>query len=80
VSLDLRDIRQTTHREPEEFPVKSARNRLSDGGLSHTGRTDKADDLALDSPAQFADGEELQYTIFDVLETIVVFVQDRLRV
>ena len=80
MTLDLRDIRQTSHREPEELPVECTSDRLADGSFTDTRRTSKTDDFAFDSTPKLADSEELQDTVLDVLQTIVVLIKNLLRV
>ena len=67
VTLDLRHIGEPTDREAEELAIKRARNRLADRSFTNTGRTDEADDLALDGAAELANREEFQDAIFHVL-------------
>lgn len=66
MSLDFSHISQTSNRESEELAVESAGDRLSDRRLSYTGRSNKANDLALDRSTQFSDGQEFEDTILDV--------------
>ena len=80
VTLDLRDICQTTDRETEELPIERASDRLANGRLSHARRTNETDDLAFDRTAELANREELEDTILDVLETVVILVKNLLRV
>ena len=80
MSFYLRYVCQATDGEAEELPVQSTSDRLANGRLANTRRTDKADDLAFDCTAELANSEELQNTILDVLETVVVLIKDRLSV
>ena len=80
MALDLRDVRQPAHREPEELPVQRARDGLADRGLAHAGRAGEADDLALHRPAELAHGKELEDAVLDVLQPVVVLVEDTLGV
>ena len=80
VTLDLRNIRQTSHREPEELPVKCASDRLADGGFANTRGTCKTDDFAFDGTPKLADSEELQDTVLNVLQAVVVLIKNLLRV
>ena len=80
VTLDLRDICETAYREPEELPDQSASNGLSNGGLANTRGADQANDLALYGPPKLADREELQDTVLDILETVMVLIENFLRI
>ena len=80
MTFDFGDIRQSTDRETEELPVKRASDRLANGRLSHARRTNETDDLAFDRTAELANREELEDTILDVLETVVILVKNLLRV
>lgn len=67
VTLNLRYVRETTNRKPEELAVEGASDRLADGCLADTRRTDKTDDLAFDCTTKLTDGEELKDAVLDVL-------------
>ena len=75
MTLDFRDICQSTHRKAEELAIQSAGDTLPDTSLSNSRWTDETDDLALYTSAKLADGQELQYAVFDVLQAIVIFVK-----
>ena len=75
MSLDLRYICETTHRETEELSVQSAGDRLANRSLSDTGWAYKTDDLAFNSSSKLADGQEFKNTIFHVLETVMILVK-----
>ena len=79
MTLDLSDVRQTAHREPEELPVQSPSNRLANRRLANTRGADQADNLTLDGPPELADGEELQNAVLNVLQPVVVLIQHLLR-
>ena len=78
VSLDLRNIRQPTHRKPEKSPPKRTCDGLAYACLSHTWRAYKADDFALNRTAQLANSKELKDACLDIGETIVVCVENAL--
>ena len=75
MALDLGDVRQSTHREPEELPVESARNRLANARFPDSRGTYETNDLALDSAAEFSDRKKFEDAVFDILQTVVIFVQ-----
>jgi hypothetical protein len=76
VTLDLRHIPQATHTDAVKLPVERPRDRLGNRRLSDSGRSDQAEDLTLDGPSEFADGEELENAVLDVRQTVVVLVED----
>jgi len=76
MSLDLRHIPQPTHTDPVELPLQRSSDGLGDAGLSDSRRSDEADDLALNGSTEFPDGEELEDSILDGLETVMVGVED----
>ena len=80
MTLDLRHVRQATNREAEELPVESPSDRLANRRLSDTWGTDETDDLALNRTAELADSKELQDSVLDVLQPVVVLVEDTLGV
>lgn len=67
MTLDLGDVGQTTDRESVKLPVQGPRDRFPNTRLSHTGRSDHADNLSLDGTPEFTDGEELEDPVLDVL-------------
>lgn len=75
MTLDLGDIGQTSNRESVELPVQSPRDRFPDTSLSDTWRSDHTDDLSLDSTSEFTDGQELQNSVLDILETVVILIE-----
>lgn len=76
VTFDLSDVGETADREAEKLSVQSPGDRLANAGLSNSGRTDEADDLPFYCTAQLSDGEELKNAVFDVCETVMVFIED----
>lgn len=80
VTLDLRNVGQTSDGEAEELAVQSTCDRLADRRLSNTRGPNQANDFALDGAAKLTDSEELQDAILDVLEAVVVLVQNGLCV
>ena len=79
VTFNFRNVREAANRKSEELSIESASNRLANGRLANTRRTDEADDLALDRATKFSNREELENTVFHVLQTVVIFVKDLLR-
>ena len=47
--------------------------RASDGGLADSGRSHKADDLALYIGIEFSYGNDLKYALLDLFKSVVVF-------
>ena len=80
MSLDLRNVRETSNRETEELPVERASDRLANRRLSHTRWTNETDDLALNRTPELADSQEFQDAVLDILEAIVVLVENLLRI
>lgn len=76
MSLDLRHVRQPTDRKPEKLAVERARDGLSDGGFADTWGAGETDDFALDCAAQLAYSKELEDTLLDVFQAVVVVVED----
>lgn len=75
MALDLRHIRQSTYREPKKPSAERTCHALPNRRLPNAGRANQADYLALDSPAEFSDGEKLEDAVFNILETVVVRVE-----
>lgn len=48
--------------------------------IAHTRRPDKADNLALNGSSEFANGDEFQDAILDVLKSVVVGIENSHRV
>jgi hypothetical protein len=80
MSFNLRDIRQAPHTKPKKHPPQRPRDALPDAGLAHPRGADETDDFTLNGSAEFTDGEELEDTVFDVAQAVVVFVEDCARV
>ena len=74
--LNLRNISQPPHRKPEKLPPQRPRDALPNTRLPHPRRADETYDLPLDRPAQLAHREELEDTVFDGFEAVVVRVED----
>lgn len=80
VTLDFRNVGQTSDGEAEELPVQSTGDRLADRRLPNTRGPNQANDFALDGAAKLPDSEELQDAVLDVLQTVVILVQNGLCV
>src|SRR5438132_1472907 len=76
VATDLCLVVDATRREPHELTAEGARDRLTQAGLPHSGRTDKAQDRRTQRLRALPDGHVLQDSFFDFLHAVVVFVQD----
>lgn len=80
VTLDFRNVGQTSNGEAEELAVQSTGDRLADRRLTNTRGPNQANDFALDGATKLPDSEELQDAILDVLEAVVILVQNGQRV
>ena len=78
MTLDLRDVCKPSNGETEELSVERTSNRLADGRLANTRRTNKTNDLAFHGPAKLANCEEFKNTILDVLQPVMILVKDLL--
>lgn len=79
MALDLRNVGQPTHRETEEPSPKRTGDRLADTSFSNTGRTDETNNLSLHGAAQLSDSKEFEDPRFNIGETIVISIEDTLR-
>ena len=79
MTTDLGFIPHTTQAQAHIFAPKALGDGTSDTGLTHTRRACQTDDLCLDVRRQFAHSQDLQNTVLDLFQTIVVPVQDLLR-
>ena len=59
MTLNLRNVSQSTYRESEELPPEGTSNGFADGCLAYTWRTSEANDLAFHTPAQLAHSQKL---------------------
>ncbi|KAI6759228.1 hypothetical protein HG530_009908 [Fusarium avenaceum] len=74
VTLDLSNIRETTDTESVVLAVQSTGNRLSNTCLTHARRSDKAKNFAFNSTSEFANSDELQNTVLDILKAVMILV------
>lgn len=74
MTLDFGDISQTTDRESVKLSSERSRNGFANTRFTHSGGTDQANDFALDGTPELANGQELEYTVLDVFEAVVVLV------
>ena len=58
-----------------ELAVHALGNGMCDARLADTRRADKADDLSLDILIQLAHGQQLQNTLLDLLQAVMLTVQ-----
>ena len=61
--------------DANELAPQRPRNRPTQRCLSHARRTDKAEDRSFHVLFQFADGEVLQNSCFDLFEIVMIFIQ-----
>ena len=80
MTLNFRNVCQSTHRESEELPPEGPSDRLADRCLAHARRTDQANNLALYAATQLPDSQKLQYAVLDILQPVMILVQNFLRV
>jgi hypothetical protein len=78
MSLDFSHVRQPTDREPKELPPKRPRHRPADRGLPDSWWANEAYDLPLHRPTQLAHSEELENSILDVLEPVMIRIEHSL--
>ena len=79
VTSDLRLVPHTAQADPHELPVHRARDRLAERGLADARRPHEAEDGTLDLVDELLDREVLEDTLLRLLETVVVLVEDLLR-
>lgn len=75
-TLERTRISVASHRDPMELPTQRLGNALTNGCLPHTWWSNKAKDLSLNTLIKFANGDELQDPLLDVIHAIVTLVQD----
>lgn len=61
MALHFGDINKASDGEAEELSVKGSSDGFTNGCLAHTGRSDKAEDLALHGPSQLANSQKFEY-------------------
>lgn len=76
MTLDLGDIGQPSYRESVKLPVERSSDTLADTGFPYTWRSNHADDFPFDGTSQFTDSQEFKDSIFDILQSVVIFIQD----
>jgi hypothetical protein len=79
VAFDLSNVRQSTDREPEELSIQGPSNRLANGGLSYTRRTNETNNLTLYGTTKLADSQKFEDPVLDILKSIMIFIQNLLR-
>lgn len=67
VSLDLRHVVSAADAELVVLATECARDAFGDGGFASAWRADEAENLAGNVSLQFADGDEFEDTVLDVL-------------
>ena len=78
VAADLRFVAHAAERQPDIFLVQGFRDRVTDRSLSCAGRSHQTQDRSRSAAGQLPDGEELEDSVFDLGQTIVIPVQDLL--
>ena len=69
VALNLRNVIRSSHRELEVLTAQRTGDALCDTGFTGAGRTYKAEYFSRDVTLEFANGDEFENTIFDILES-----------
>ena len=75
VSAYFRFIMYATQGHTDILPLQSSRYRAPQRGLTHTRRTIQTDDRRLHISFQLQYGKVLQYTLFYLLQAVMVFIQ-----
>ena len=75
MAADLGLIAHTAQGHAHELTVCGACNRLPKRGLTHSGRTDQTQNGCFDAIDSLLNREVFQDTLFNLIQTIVVFVQ-----
>ena len=78
VSADLRLIPHAAQTYADVFLVQRSCNGAGDTGLTGSRRSHQTDDRALALAGQIPHCKELNYTLFDLLKTIMILVQNLL--
>jgi hypothetical protein len=79
VAADLRLVAHTAQREPHELAVHRTRDRLGQRGLADAWRARKREDRRLRLLHQRAHRQEFEDAVLDLLETVMILVQNLLR-
>ncbi|RUS20284.1 hypothetical protein BC937DRAFT_95547 [Endogone sp. FLAS-F59071] len=80
VPLDLGHVCQAANAESIKLAVERASNALADGSLTNARRTNQTEDFALNGAAKLAHGDELENTLLDILQAVVILVKNANRV
>ena len=80
VSPDLRLIAHTAKADPHVFLIQRTRHGARDTCLAGSRRPHQTDDRAFSLARQIAHRKELQHTLLDFFQTVVVFLQNPLCV
>jgi hypothetical protein len=75
MTTNLSLISYSTKRYPVKLAVESFSNRLTQGRLSNTGWSIEAEDSALVVFCQLSNCQELNNSLLDFLESVVVFIE-----
>src|SRR5205809_539085 len=76
VAPNFRFVPYAAQRQPDKFPSGRVRDRPSQRSLAHAWRPDKAQDGPLRFLDQTAHRQEFQYALFDLFQTVMVFLED----
>src|SRR5262245_38789685 len=79
MAADFSLVMNAAQAHADKLSPERARDRFSKRCLADARRSNEAKDRALGILLQFAHGEMFDNTIFDLLQTIVVFIQNLLR-
>ena len=74
VTFELSYIRKTSHAESKVCPIQRPSNGPRNAGLTDSGRSTEAQNLALDAAFELRDSDEFQNSFLDILETVMILV------
>src|ERR1700674_5064056 len=80
MSADLRLVAGAAPRHPNEFAPKSACDRPPERCLAHSGRADKAKDLAVETAHQREHSDEIEDAVLHFIEAVMVGLENSSRV
>src|SRR6185436_10243359 len=69
-------VAHPTQRHADELSPEGAGNRTAEGSLADSGRADEAEDLAVEAPNERHDGDEVEDSVLDLVEAVVIGVQN----
>src|SRR2546423_7145550 len=76
MAANLRLVTHATQRHAHELAAERSRDRPTKRSLSYARRSDQAENLAIESPDERHDGNEVEYSVLDLVETVVVGIEN----